>query len=364
MSKSARKKREGVWKRNDSKYYWLSYTDSSGNRVQKSSGTTVKREATNLLNKLKADEWYKQARGIEPNRTFEQLGLMYLAGTKNTKRSHSTDIKRFRPLAQFFEEGMLMNSLDGPKVREYSDHRLGQGIANNTINKELSILSSAIKWCNDELDWNLPNPVSGKRLLEEEEEARVLTLDEFQKLLASVRKAWSSHTRRYLPEFCILGFYTAMRPGEMLELEWSRVSFNRRTIELRVQDTKGKSRRLVPLVDESHDSLLRLKAVADEFFPDTPYVFTHTKPRYFGTRIQSVRRVWETAIARAGIPWATPHSLRHTSITEAIHVPNSNVYDIYRVAGHKNLRTTQRYMHTADERAHEAMAKLPKLATF
>ena len=74
--------------------------------------------------------------------------------------------------------------------------------------------------------------------------------------------------------------------------------------------------------------------------------------------------MWETAIVRAGIPWATPHSLRHTSITEAVHVPNSNVYDISRVAGHKNLKTTQRYMHTADERAHEAMAKLPKLVTI
>ena len=54
---------------------------------------------------------------------------------------------------------------------------------------------------------------------------------------------------------------------------------------------------------------------------------------------------------------------RHASITEPTHVPNSNVVDISRVAGHKNLKTTQRYVHTADERAHEAMAKLPKLAT-
>ena len=67
---------------------------------------------------------------------------------------------------------------------------------------------------------------------------------------------------------------------------------------------------------------------------------------------------------RAGIPRATPHALKHTSITEAVHVPGSNVYDISRVAGHKNLKTTQRYIHTADERAHEAMAKLPKLVSL
>ena len=150
----------------------------------------------------------------------------------------------------------------------------------------------------------------------------------------------------------------------MLELEWARVSFERETIELKVEDTKGKARRLVPLNDEALNVLLRLRAIADEFFPDTPWVFTHTKPRYFGTRIQTVRKVWETAIRRAGIPWATPHSLRHTSITEAVHVPNSNVVAISSVAGHKNLKTTQRYIHTADERAHEAVANLQKLVTF
>ena len=80
------------------------------------------------------------------------------------------------------------------------------------------------------------------------------------------------------------------------------MSFERRTIELRVQDTKGKARRLVPLNDEALNALLRLRAVVDEFFPDTQWVFTHTKPRYFGTRFQSVRKVWETAIGRAGIP--------------------------------------------------------------
>ena len=72
-----------------------------------------------------------------------------------------------------------------------------------------------------------------------------------------------------------------------------------------------------------------------------------------------------TSLLKEGLVYrGTPHSLRHTSITEALHVPNSNVYDISRVAGHKNLKATQRYLHTADERAHEAMAKLPKLVSL
>ena len=93
-------------------------------------------------------------------------------------------------------------------------------------------------------------------------------------------------------------------------------------------------------------------------------MFTHTKPRYFGQRIQSVRRVFETAVLRAGIEWATPHSLQHTGITEGVHVLDANVIDISRIAGHKNLKTTMGYVHTADKRLHEAVDKLPAIATI
>ena len=42
----------------------------------------------------------------------------------------------------------------------------------------------------------------------------------------------------------------------------------------------------------------------------------------------------------------------------------AHVVDISRVAGDNILKTTQRYMHTADGRAHEAVGKLPTLATL
>ena len=64
-----------------------------------------------------------------------------------------------------------------------------------------------------------------------------------------------------------------------------------------------------------------------------------------------------------GIPWTTPHLLRHISITESVHVIHSNVVEISRVVGCENLKTSQSYTHRAYERAHEAIAKLPKLVT-
>ena len=118
------------------------------------------------------------------------------------------------------------------------------------------------------------------------------------------------------------------------------------------------------LNDEAFAALLRLRRVCDENFPDTRWVFTHTRPRSFGKRIQNVRKVFNTAVKRAGIAHATPHCLRHTSITESVHVAGANVVDISKVAGHKDLKTTLGYVHVAPERLHEAVANLPTLATF
>ena len=67
---------------------------------------------------------------------------------------------------------------------------------------------------------------------------------------------------------------------------------------------------------------------------------------------------------RAGIEWCTPHSLRHTGITEAVHAKDADVVDVSRLVGHKNLKTTMGYIHVADDRLHNAVSKLPKIATL
>ena len=359
-----RKRKEGVKQRKDSPYWWASFTDAGGRRVQRSTGTSNKREAINLRNKWMLEAWNQQARGIEPDHSFEQLVVLYLEGTKDVKRSNDTDRKRFKALAGFFREGRLMNKLVGADVLAYIEHRGTGGVSNKTINKELSALSSSIKWANQKLDWHLPNPVIGKRLPEANDEARCLTVDEFELLLRSAKCSRSPHTQRYLPEFCILGFTTMMRPGEILGLEWNRVDFERRVVRLEARDTKGKQRRMVPLNNDAFAALVRLRKVCNEHFPETPWVFTHIKPRYFGTRIRDVRKVFQTAVERAGIDYATPHCLRHTSITESVHAQDANVVDISRVAGHRNLKTTMGYVHTADDRLHQTVANLPTIGTL
>ena len=146
----------------------------------------------------------------------------------------------------------------------------------------------------------------------------------------------------------------------MLKLEWSRVDFANDVIRLKAKDCKNGKPRKVPLNPTAKAALVRLRKLCDDNFPDKPYVFTHTKPRFFGTRIKSISKVCAIAVERAGIAHATPHCLRHTSITEAVHADSGNVVDIARAAGH-SLKTAEGYIHAADARLEETVAGLGQL---
>jgi len=118
-----RKRREGVKRRPGSPYWWAFYSDASGKGVQRSTGTTDKREALNLLNKWKTEVWNQQARGVEPDRTFEQLVVLYLKETAGEKRSSNTDVSRFKVLASYFPEGLPMNVLTVETITGYITYR-------------------------------------------------------------------------------------------------------------------------------------------------------------------------------------------------------------------------------------------------
>ena len=63
-----------VFRRKDtnSKIWQISYTDPSGNRVRKSSGTTDKIDATELARKISTDAWDKRSLNKQPRRLWTE----------------------------------------------------------------------------------------------------------------------------------------------------------------------------------------------------------------------------------------------------------------------------------------------------
>jgi hypothetical protein len=138
MPKRKRQDQDGLYRREDSPYWWASFTDASGTRVRRSTGTSERQEAQALLSKWTLEAYRERQWGEEPSHTFDELMAVYLRDTQGQRRSEETVKMHARRLRQHFA-GMEMESLAGAEVVAYSRERLGQGVSATTVNRDRSI---------------------------------------------------------------------------------------------------------------------------------------------------------------------------------------------------------------------------------
>lgn len=168
---------------------------------------------------------------------------------------------------------------------------------------------------------------------------RTLTRSEFNALL----KASSADFRRYL----ILCSHTLARPGEIRELTWAVIDFEKRIIRLR--DFKAKERRrdglkarLIPLDEVALKLLAWMKARARSGF-----VFDSRRGTPFTAN--AIRCRMREARERAGLgevegEKVVCYHMRHTSATKALR-NGVGIKHLAELLGHSRVTTTERYCH-------------------
>ena len=340
------------YKREDSPIYWASYTDPSGKRVRRSTGTTDKREAAALEARWKLEAHEARQWGREPDREIEAVMLAFLKA-KSDKRSHEDDLLHARRWRQLLP-GRTVQSLKPADIHGYIAARKETGVSNSTVNRELAFLAACIGWCNRELAWNLPNPIQGRKLKEPEGRTRWLSLGEAEKL---VDAASSNERAPYLADFLTLALNTGMRRGEMLGLEWARVNLHAGTIRLEAQHTKAGKSRTVPVNDSARAALINRARFRAETCPDSPWVFANAA----GARITCIKRSFATACRVAGIEDFRIHDLRHTCAAWLVSagVPLPEVRDLL---GHSSVTMTERYAHLAQDNIRAAVGRLDQMS--
>jgi len=285
------------YKRDDTPVWWVSFTDPSGKRIRRSTGTTDRKEAEALEAKWKLESYRSKQWDEQPTRSFEELMVCYLKATEGQKRSGETDRYRVRALQRYFQ-GRMMQELTPGDIRGYITARHAEGVTNSTINRDLALLSSAIGYANAEWDWRLPNPVRGRKLPEPEGRVRWITMEEAERLVAAAAKA---RRTQFLADFITVALYTGCRKEELLGLEWPRVDLKQGLIHLEGKHTKAGKRRF-----------------RAEYCPDSPWVFA----RKDGSRGSNIREAFSTACREAGIRNFTIHDLRHNSASRIIPSPS------------------------------------------
>lgn len=337
------------YKRKDSADWWVSYIDSNGKRVRQATGTTNRKEAQALEAKWKLEAYKQQQWSEQPSHTFDELLLGYLKATQAEKRSTERDRRIARWLREYLGDRDL-ESLIANDVRGYIEWRRQSGVTNATINRELALWSSATNYARTEWDWDIPNPVMGRRLREPEGCIRWIARGEAQALIAVAEKKPKSP---YLADFIRLALNTGCRSGEMLGLEWSRVDLQRRIFHLEDTHTKTKRRRSVPLNEQARSALLNRARFRAERCPDSPWVFCNPT----GQRIASVKRSFTTACNRAGIADFRIHDMRHTCAAWMVQ-EGVSIYEVKELLGHSTIKMTERYAHLAPENIRDAVAVL------
>ena len=179
------------------------------------------------------------------------------------------------------------------------------------------------------------NPCAGVPLLEENNKMeRYLSVDEAQRLYQSVCRS-DNQMLKHIVSMLIL---TGARKREVLDAQWQDFDVERST--WRIPVTKSGKARHVPLSD---GALTVLSCVPIN--PHTAFVFANpatNKP------FVSIFYSWNTARKQAGLADVRMHDLRHSFASLLVN-SGRTLYEVQKILGHTQVKTTQRYAHLSQD---------------
>ena len=271
MAKPIRKSdKDGLYQRENSACWYVSYTDGSGKRTRRSTGTTDRKEAEALLAKWRLEAHRERQWDEQPTRTFRRTDAgLFDARRRTANAAPNGDRYALKQLYPFFT-GRELATLTAQDIRAYIVSRREAGIFPATINRELSVLSSALNYARREWGWEIPNPTSGRKLPVPEGRVRWLSSAQATVLIEA---AESEPKAPHLADFIRLALHTGMRRGELLGLEWQRVDLHGGLIHLEGRHTKAGKRRSIPINREARIALINRARFRAEYCPASLWVF-------------------------------------------------------------------------------------------
>lgn len=211
-------------------------------------------------------------------------------------------------MAPFWAE-LMVNAIKKETCRAYARYREGQGVKTSTARRELQTLSAALTYCVGEGRLTLAPPVALPPKSEPRD--RWLTRDEAAALIRAARRTGNHHLARFI----LIGLYTGTRKAAILSLQWmpnfsgGHVDLNKSHM-YRASATARATNKRQPPIKIPRKLLLHMRC-------------WHSDTRQFviewrGERVGNIKTAWKTVCREVGISDATPHTLRHTSITWAM----------------------------------------------
>ncbi|QWV18488.1 site-specific integrase [Stutzerimonas zhaodongensis] len=260
----------------------------------------------------------------------------YMPFVKGYKKSWDSDDSYLRNhvLPRFGSHHL--DQVSQQEVVEFHHAMRAKGYALATCNRMLVLMrymyNLAKKWKIPGADFN---PTVGVPMYEANNaRERYLSAEETQRLKEALETSDNTQLKYIVP----LLLMTGARKRELLEARWEHFDLERRS--WRIPTSKSGKARYVPLSTSVLEVLGQLPR-----WPGCPYVVPNPKTR---EPYVSVFYSWNTARKQAGLPEVRMHDLRHSMASNMVNSGRS-IYEVAKVLGHTQLKTSQRYSHLSQE---------------
>jgi integrase len=322
-----------LYRREGSPYWQYDFT-VNGVRLRGSTGETGKREA------LKVEDDHKQSARREQGArkkewTVQMWCEAYWDDHAQHRPSHPTILGQLAALRRHLGKDRKLSSLTNSAMLDYRAKRRGDGLAQHSINREITIARAAMRHVAEVHGVNVPK-LHWEKLKTEEPPPRqhYLTFDEWAILLAGAHAS--------IKPILICAATTGLRKGNILTLDWRQVRLDARRIAITVKGNKIHEVRIVPLLSAA---LSAMPERAGRVFDGTNF-----------------EKRWRAAVKAAKLVDFRFHDLRHTFASWA-RQSGADIADVKDALGHSDISMTMRYAHirpdaenTAFDRVSAALA--------
>ena len=270
----------------------------------------------------------------------------YLPFIRTYKRSYSCDVSLLNNhVLPFFGDKQLHELTKSDLVDFINTRRATHkpGTINRVIILMRYIYNLALKWETPGVD---KNRVSGTPLLEENnKKERFLTSEEVDRLVYCVKISRNPMLKYIFPGLILTG----ARKQELLKSRW--VDFDFDTKIWRIPMSKSGKARHAPISDS-------LELLLNSIPKTCEWVFANPKTlKPFTSFFYS----WDTARCQAGLDDVRVHDLRHSFASFLVNNGRS-LYEVQRILGHTQIKTTQRYAHLDQSSLLSAVNEITKAA--
>ncbi|WP_080466958.1 tyrosine-type recombinase/integrase [Burkholderia cenocepacia] len=322
-----------IRKRKESDVWYLDIRKPGGGRIRQTTGTTDRKEAQELHDKVKHELWRSAKLGERPRRTFDEMAVRFLQ-----KHAGTTDYRNKLLHIGYWRTVFAGRRIDSITADDIYDNlptvnrraKTARTIAVSTQNLYLATLRGMFNTAVYEWEWldKAPRlqekPKGPKRI-------RWITREEAHALLEGIQADW-------LRDVATFALATGLRRANVLGLEWSQVDLVNRRAWIHPDQAKARKPIGVPLNDEAVATIRRQLGKHD----------THVFVRR-GKVVQAWNNEqWQRACARAGIRNFRFHDLRHTWASWHVQA-GTPLNRLMEMGGWSKYEMVLRYAHLAPD---------------